>query len=300
MGGGRLLFVEMDESKGESRGEPHTLSVMPDLLYDLSISHDGQQLAATEREGSMNLTRLPLTAAGDAPAGPEEQLSRGDVFDRSPDVAPDSLSIAYCSNRLGLAELWVFHLNTHSFQRLQLPLLDRAIFGGTWFPDGRRLLVVVGDLSSGKRSLWTAAADGSQAAELFSPESMLATEGIPISPDGRYVVYPAKVEQYHQLFRLDVETRETRQITDSPGDNQPLLVARRTVDCLPVERQRRHSTLENSSGRGRTAPTDQRQRQNPARVLFLGRTLALLPTESYEHLPDAGRRRPGPAGYPLS
>jgi len=47
---------------------------------------------------------------------------------------------------------------------------------------------------------------------------MLATEGIPVSPNGRYVAYPAKVGQYYQLFRLDVETRETHQITDSPGD----------------------------------------------------------------------------------
>lgn len=52
----------------------------------------------------------------------------------------------------------------------------------------------------------------------FSIESMLATEAIPVSPNRRYVAYPAKIGLYRQLFSFDGETRETRQITDSPGD----------------------------------------------------------------------------------
>ncbi|MGH9257648.1 MAG: serine/threonine-protein kinase [Vicinamibacterales bacterium] len=47
------------------------------VLRDLAVSHDGQQLAVTETEGSMNLSRLPLTATGGAPASAEEVLSPG-------------------------------------------------------------------------------------------------------------------------------------------------------------------------------------------------------------------------------
>src|SRR5437867_3804008 len=171
-------------------------------------------------EGSMNLTRLPLTGDGGSPAGPEEVLSRGQVFDRQPDVSPDGLSIAYISNRLGLAELWVFHLDTKRLQRLQLPGRDIGVFGGRWFPDGRRLAVVRSS-PDGKSSLWIVAADGSQAEELVSPQAMLGAEGFPVSPDGHSIVYPAypaRAEQHYQLFSFDISARQARQLTFSAGD----------------------------------------------------------------------------------
>ncbi len=85
----------------------------------------------------MNLTRLPLAAGGGSPAGPEEVLSRGQVFDRQPNVSPDGRSIAYTSNRLGLAELWLLHLDTKRLERLQLPGRDIGVTSPYWFPDGR-------------------------------------------------------------------------------------------------------------------------------------------------------------------
>jgi hypothetical protein len=135
LGGTRLQSVEMDESKGELRGKPQMMALMTGILRDLAISRDGQQLAVSELEGSMNLTRLPLTAEGGSAAGPEEVLSRGQVFDRQPDVSPDGRSIAYCSNRLGLAELWVFHLDTKRLERLQLPGREIEVNGPRWFSD---------------------------------------------------------------------------------------------------------------------------------------------------------------------
>src|SRR5213593_2047210 len=101
LGGTRLQSVEMDESKGELRGKPQTLALMTGILRELAISRDGQEFAVSELEGSMNLTRFPLTGDGGSPAGPEEVLSRGQVFDHQPDVSPVGLSIAYTSNRLG-------------------------------------------------------------------------------------------------------------------------------------------------------------------------------------------------------
>src|SRR5262249_4685330 len=89
LGGTRLQSVEIDESKGELRGKPKTAAVMTGNLRDLAISRDGRQLAVSELEGSVNLTRLPLTGDGGSPAGPEEVLSGGQVFDRAPEVSPD-------------------------------------------------------------------------------------------------------------------------------------------------------------------------------------------------------------------
>ena len=217
LGGTRLQSVEMDESKGDLRGNPQTVALMTGILRDLAISHDGRQLAVSEAEGSRNLTRLPLTAEGGSPAGPEEVLSTGQVFDRAPSVSPHGRSIAYTSNRLGLNELWVFHLDAKRLQRLQLPRPDIGVYGAHWFPDGGRLLVVRTS-PDGKGSLWIAAADGSQAAELVSTPSMLATDSIPVSPDGRYIVYPAGVGQHRQLFSFDVSARQARQLTFSADD----------------------------------------------------------------------------------
>jgi hypothetical protein len=72
-GGTRLQTVAIDESTGNITGQPSTIGLMTGFLRDLGISRNGQQLALTEAEGSMSLTRLPLTVAGDAPAGAKKR-----------------------------------------------------------------------------------------------------------------------------------------------------------------------------------------------------------------------------------
>jgi Tol biopolymer transport system component len=217
LGGTRLQSVETDESKGELRGKPQTMALMTGILRDLAISRDAQQLALSEMQGSLNLTRLPLTVEGGSPEGPEEVLSKGQVFDRTPAVSPDGRSIAYISNRLGLAELWLLHLDTKRLERLQLPGRDIGVSGPYWFPDSRRL-TVPRLFPDGKQSLWIVASDGSHAEELVSPESLLPSGDFPVSPDGHYIVYVARAEQHYQLFSFDISARQARQLTFSAGD----------------------------------------------------------------------------------
>jgi Tol biopolymer transport system component len=109
-GGTRLSSVEINEGTGKLKGGPQTVGVLTGILKDLAISRDGRHLAASEVEGSLNLTRLPLNDNGNAPAGPEEVLSSGQVFDHEPSVSPDGRSIAYMSNRLGHDDLWILRL----------------------------------------------------------------------------------------------------------------------------------------------------------------------------------------------
>ena len=97
----RLQSIGIDERTGTITDQPQTIGLMTGILHDLAISRSGQELALTEAEGSMNLTRLPLTVAGNAPAGTEEVLSAGQVYDGLPSVSPDGRQIAYTSNRLG-------------------------------------------------------------------------------------------------------------------------------------------------------------------------------------------------------
>jgi Tol biopolymer transport system component len=216
-GGTRLRSVEINEGTGQLKGKPETVGVLTGILKDLAISRDGRHLAASEMEGSLNLTRLPLNANGDAPAGPEEVLSSGQVFDRQPSVSPDGRSIAYMSNRLGHDELWILRLGTKHLDRLELPGHDLAVSASYWFPDGQ-MLSVLRKLPDGKSSLWIVAADGSHAEELPIPSFIGPPEAFPVSPDGRTVAYSALSGSNFQLFEFDLVTRQSHQLTSTPDD----------------------------------------------------------------------------------
>jgi eukaryotic-like serine/threonine-protein kinase len=217
-GGTRLQSVAIDERTGNITGQPSTVGLMTGVLRDLAVSHDGLQVAVTETEGSMNLSRLPLTATGDAPAGSEEVLSAGQVFDGQPKVSPDGRRIAFTSNRLGREQLWMLDGESKRMEVLQFPGVDASAVGAEWHPDGRRLLAQR-LFPDGKLSLWWIAADASNAEELTSPPSLYNNaEGWPIAPDGKKIVYGAGIAGHSQLFEFDLSTRQAKQLTFSSDD----------------------------------------------------------------------------------
>jgi Tol biopolymer transport system component len=163
----------------------------------------------------MNLTRLPLRSDGGAPAGPEEELSSGRVIDRFPAFSPDGRRIAFASNRLGAEQLWILDLSTRHAERLELPGRDVGVNFPVWSPDGRRI-AMARLLEDGTQSIWIAATDGSQAEELVPPAPSLF--GRQFSPDGRSLLYGAKVGGLNQILRFDLATRKSIQVTASPGD----------------------------------------------------------------------------------
>ncbi len=215
-GGTRLQSVRINAGSGNLRGEPHTVALMTGILRDLAISRDGQRFAASELEGSLNLTRLPLTAGGGAPAGPEEELSSGQVIDRWPSFSPDGRRIAFASDRLGREEIWVLDLGSRRRKRIQLPGEDLGVNLPFWSPDGRRLMLTR-FYPNGNGSLWMVAVDGSHAEELRPPAPGLV--GSSISPDGRSILYSVRTDGLRQLFTLDLATRQERQLTTTPADN---------------------------------------------------------------------------------
>jgi Tol biopolymer transport system component len=217
-GGTRLSSVEMDENAGKLKGGPKSAGLVTAILRDLAISRDGSHVAATEMESSLNLTRLPLNASGDAPAGTEEMLSRGQVYDHAAAVSPDNQIVAHVSNRLGHQELWLLHLDTKHIERLQLPGHDLGQWAPQWFPDGRRLLTLRMS-PEGKASLWVVFADGSHGEEIVAPEDVLPTnEGIPMSHDGRTITYSQRTGGFYQFTNFDIATRQSKQLTFTPDD----------------------------------------------------------------------------------
>lgn len=71
-----------------------------------------------------------------------------------------------------------------------------------WLPDGRAVTVLCGS-GSGQTGVWLVSLrDGDQPVELTRDESA-GIWGYGLSPDGKYVVYPAEVSRGSSLWRLD-------------------------------------------------------------------------------------------------
>ncbi|MEE8486720.1 MAG: protein kinase [Gemmatimonadota bacterium] len=218
LGGTRLLAVEVDIDRGTVRGHPRPFGLMTGLLRDLALSPDGRRLAVSEFEGSLSLTRLPLTPDGSRPAGPEMLLSRGQVIDRYPRVSPDGRRVAFASDRLGPMEVWITDVETGDQERLQLPGTDVGANLPFWTADGRTLAVTRFH-GGNAQSIWLAAVDGSHAEELVP--ALPGLQGAEFSRDDGSILYSALSDGTSQMFVVDLESRQSRQITDSPGDKYP-------------------------------------------------------------------------------
>ncbi|HET9793305.1 MAG TPA: protein kinase [Thermoanaerobaculia bacterium] len=214
-GGTRIETVAV--SDGRVAGKPVPIAVMTGILRDTAIRGDGRVIAVSELEGSMNLTRLPLSPDGSGPSGPEEPLDTGHVLDRYPAVSPDGKKIAYGSDRLGSEDLWVYDRETHRSERIELPGKDLGINEPHWSPDGRRIAVTRLRNLGGEGSLWLVAPDGSQSEELTTIGGLFANSG-PFSPDGKEILYVNTVGGWTQVLAFAIAARATRQITRTPSD----------------------------------------------------------------------------------
>jgi serine/threonine protein kinase len=215
-GGSRVQFAEIDPAKGAVRGAPATISLMTAALWDLAVSRDGLQIAVAEEAASRNLTRLPLAPGGATPAGPEEALSTGRVTDAFPSVSPDGRRVAYTSDVLGHTEIWILDIESGRRERLQLPGEDLVQIGPVWMPDGQRVLLsrlLPGSVGSN----WIVAVDGSGAEEILSRVEREGLSGtLSAAPDGKRILYTRAVKGFQQVFVLDLSSRQSVQLTDSP------------------------------------------------------------------------------------
>jgi Tol biopolymer transport system component len=99
-----------------------------------------------------------------------------------------------------------------------LPGEDVSHVGPVWMPDGRRLLL--GRLLSGNvGSNWIVAVDGSSSEEILSRVTREDFNSFTLgpSPDGKKILYPKLVQGVQQVFLYDVSSRQSVQLTDSPG-----------------------------------------------------------------------------------
>ncbi len=214
-GGNRIQFVEISAS-GQVSGAPVTVSLMTTDLIDLAVSHDGLRIAVPELEAARNLTRLPLSPGGGAPAGAEEPLSTGLVTDSYPSISPDGRRVAVVNDLLGHMDVAVLDIESRRRERLQLPGEDVAQVSPVWMPDGKQLVLSRSEAGMSS-SNWIVALDGSHAEKLFS-RTAFGSWTINPSPDGKKLLYVDRVGGVQQVFAFDFEARKSTRLTDAPGD----------------------------------------------------------------------------------
>jgi serine/threonine-protein kinase len=187
------------------------------FLKDLAIAGDGHHLLAVNHEGSLNLTRAPLSTDGGRLAGAEEEISDGLVRDRYPAVSPDGRRVVVGSNRTGQEQLWVVDIGTRRWEHVEMPPIAAGAISAQacWRHDNRRL-IAMRYLENGTKTFWQIALDGSAVEQILPPRPGLSqTAACDISPDDRRMLYTASAGEFSQVFEFDLATRRERQLTTS-------------------------------------------------------------------------------------
>jgi eukaryotic-like serine/threonine-protein kinase len=218
-GGTRIEAAEVQQTAAAPTvARVWVVGVSTGSLHDLAIATDGKHLLASGIEESLNLTRVLLEPGGGDVAGPEEELSSGQVRDRYPAISPDGRRIALSSNRIGDEGLWIVDLPSARWQRVQMPTNKGDwVTQACWAHDGQHLAVTRFS-RNGTVALWYVAIDGSSTEQLLPPTpNITGNFACAFSPDSR-LLYAHLAGGFSQLFILDVASRREQQLTRSPSD----------------------------------------------------------------------------------
>ena len=176
----------------------------------VDVSPDGRSVAF---DLLGDLYTVPLAGGTAAP------LTSGMAFDAQPRYSPDGKWIAFTSDRDGAENVWIMNVETKETRQIT-KLKDRVIQSPEWTPDGKYIVVTIGDIVFKPGKLWMFHVDGGSGIQLIKqPESELTT-GAAFGPDGRYLWYAQRTGTWNynaifpqfQIARYDRETgaREVR------------------------------------------------------------------------------------------
>jgi Tol biopolymer transport system component len=173
-------------------------------------SPDGSQVVYDFRDGES--VDIAIT---DIETGETTRLTESDTVELYATWSPDGQHIAFSSDQDGGTDIFILNLDDLSMQNLTEDELVEAALD--WSPDGSQIVYVgLGNLGT---QLYTVdVATGKTKALTY----MLAEVAAPRwSPDSRQVVFMARLPGETgdwDLYMLDVESRDVRQLTDFEGD----------------------------------------------------------------------------------
>ncbi|NIR44718.1 MAG: S9 family peptidase [Gemmatimonadetes bacterium] len=195
---------------------------------DVVLSPDGQRLAfvVTQIDSADNAYYRHIWLA-DLDGGETRQLTRGKVKDGTPAWSPDGSRLAFVSDRGDNGrQIWILPLAGGDPK--PATELENGAFGPVWSPDGTRLLfgseLLTRELKESARTPGAAeprAAMHGSMAEIRRWLRNNARDGEPavitrLDFLGERDLTP--IETWSHIYELDLETGESRRLTDGPYD----------------------------------------------------------------------------------
>lgn len=199
--GSVLMKAQRDDASGALR----LMRIVDDGArnYHVRPSPDGSRIVFdSDRDGERGVYVARADGSG-------VQRVSGPGYAAVPTWSPDGHRLAYVRGEPGREQIWnvwIHDLRSNTVVRLTAHRYGQA-WGGSWFPDGRRLVyshedrLVVVDLETGARQ------------QFRSPVSKRLMRTPAVSPDGRYVAF-----QVHRDggWLLDTRDGSMRRILDDP------------------------------------------------------------------------------------
>jgi serine/threonine-protein kinase len=211
-GGGLNFWRIAVSAAGTSASAPQQLTTGAGDDLEPSVSPDGKRVAFSISRIEADIWRLPLDPASGRPTGnPEPVVATTRVESRGA-WAPDGVSIAFNSDRLGDMNLWLHPLDGGPDR--QLTKGPGGDYQPNWSPNGATIAFF--SARSGQNDIWTVnVADGAL-------HRLTTDSGIHInpfySPDGQRIAYQVDRDGRFQPWVMNADGSGQRQLA-SDGAN---------------------------------------------------------------------------------
>jgi Tol biopolymer transport system component/DNA-binding winged helix-turn-helix (wHTH) protein len=214
------IFRTRLNASGDADGAPEELtSGGADVLRHLAISRDGRRVAFARSDIWSGIETLALPAGGKAPASPSTLPEHGKGRKFSPVFSRDGRRLAYMAFRPGAgAELWVRDMDAGADRQVLFDAGRGVPVAPDWFPDGERLFLTVQDGASSR--FLSVSLAGETRPLVTIPRTAERTR---LGADGRAAVFQSFVDGVLNVWRVDLQSGEQRQLTsDKEGVGWPV------------------------------------------------------------------------------
>jgi dipeptidyl aminopeptidase/acylaminoacyl peptidase len=158
----------------------------------------------------------------DARTGSTKQITSGDEWnDTDPQWSPDGTRLAFVSNRTGKeyeedrnADVWV--ISTEGGPITRISDHEEADNSPRWSPDGKTIAFVGRVHEAEHPKIWLAPSAGGAPSTLAARNLDLIPTDLDWAEEGRALYFEAGVKGETHLFRVDVASKEVREVTSGP------------------------------------------------------------------------------------